>query len=129
MLKLALKRVLPCLIPSVVLVIAFFAKPHGALEGPGIYIGSGIFWVMAGTALVFLMEPGLAGVFVHHPVNGGVGLSTTANHQGLLYGGDLSGTRFRGMATAATYNFEVPLSYSGSSTSFCHCMLVQKTKK
>jgi ammonium transporter, Amt family len=51
----------------------------------------------------------LTGVFAHHSVNSVVGLdaATNTNHQGLLYGGDLLGPQFIGMAIVVTYSFVV----------------------
>jgi Amt family ammonium transporter len=49
----------------------------------------------------------LTGVFAHHSVNSVVGLDGTVNHQGLLYGGDLFGPQFIGMAIVVTYSFVV----------------------
>ena len=51
----------------------------------------------------------LTGVFAHHSVNSVVGFdaATNVNHQGLLYGGDLLGPQFIGMAIVVTYSFVV----------------------
>jgi len=49
----------------------------------------------------------LTGVFANHSVNSAVGLDGTSNHQGLLYGGDLFGKQFIGMAIVVTYSFVV----------------------
>jgi ammonium transporter, Amt family len=49
----------------------------------------------------------LTGVFASHAVNSVVGLDGTVNHQGLLYGGDLFGPQFIGMAIVVGYSFTV----------------------
>ncbi len=51
----------------------------------------------------------LTGVFAHHSVNSVVGFdaATKTNHQGLMYGGDLLGPQFIGMAIVVTYSFVV----------------------
>jgi Amt family ammonium transporter len=49
----------------------------------------------------------LTGVFANHAVNSAVGLDGTVNHQGLIYGGDLFGPQFIGMAIVVTYSFVV----------------------
>jgi ammonium transporter, Amt family len=49
----------------------------------------------------------LTGVFANHSVNSVVAADGPVNHQGLLYGGDLFGTQFIGMAIVVTYSFVV----------------------
>ncbi len=49
----------------------------------------------------------LTGVFASHSVNSAIALDGTTNGQGLLYGGNLFGKQFIGMAIVAIYSFVV----------------------